>query len=77
MTEKSERPQKLTLTAEPGLQDYFKEQAAVEKNTARLRELRLAKEAEEAKLSAETKAKPAQTARAPRKRVMKRGIGSA
>lgn len=76
MTARSDRPQKLTLTAEPGLQDYFKEQAAVEKNTARLRELRLAKEAE-AKLTAATEAKPARAARSPRKRAMKRGIGSA
>lgn len=67
-------PQKPTLASEPGLQDYFKEQAAIDKNTARLRELRLAREAEAAKDA--PAARTERPARAARKRPLRRGIGS-
>lgn len=64
--------EKLQLQGERGLQEYFKEQADIDRNTARLRALRLAKEAAEAEL-----AKAAAAEKKPVKASKRRGgVGS-
>jgi len=63
--------QKLTLSKTPAMQHHFSEQKAVDERTARLRALRLAKEAS----SEPAEPKPTKPARA-RKKTMRRGIGS-
>ncbi|MCF1742563.1 hypothetical protein [Paradevosia shaoguanensis] len=70
--ENGKRHQKLTLSDNPGLKDYFSERAAEDAKTEKLRALRLAKEATElSDKPAETK-----THRQSPKRAARRGLGS-
>jgi len=63
--------QKRELQNQPGMQQYLQEKEAVDANTARLRALRLAKQAEDAE------AAPAPKRAAPKKKpATRRGTGS-
>jgi len=68
----AKRKQVQELSNAPGLRDYYKEQELVAANMARLRALRLAKEAEQT-----TEVAVSSKPRAKRKPVVRRGIGSA
>lgn len=70
--EDGKRHQKLMLSDDPGLKDYFSERAAVDAKTEKLRALRLAK----AETALSDKPAETKTPRQTPKRAARRGLGS-
>ena len=68
---KIKQGQKASLATDPAMKSYLEEKAATDANTAKLRALRLAKEAADGPVAVKKKTAAA------RKPGMKRGIGSA
>lgn len=62
---KAEKKATREADAKAGWADYLAEQKAIDKNMARLRELRLAKEAKEAQQPNPTESRPPKKARKP------------